>query len=817
MTGLLEREFSRTSFLKGGGALLVTCALPGLQATTAGAALPGSSAEGVWPLAVHPNLDNWIAVHEDETVTISIAKADIGTHSVTGLVQIAAEELDMPFERMRIHEGDTMFTPDLGVSSGSSGITGGGPPVRAAAATARYELVKLASARLGVPTSQLTVQDGVVSVVGNPTSRVTYGQLIGGRLFNVTMTQNTQPYPYVPAYGNALPYGTAPLKPVSQYKIVGTSVPNHFIREKVTGTYTGIHNLKIPGMVHARLVRPPATGARVVGVDRSSVRKVQGLIDVVVKKDFVAVVTKTEWAAIQAAHQLKITWSKWEGGASRGMPRTNEIYPFMRTAPYRDRVARNVGDVDQALSGAAKLVTATYRSPYTTHGPIGPPAAIADVRKDQAIVYSATQSIFGMRAVTAKLLGLPEQNVRYVFYGGSSAYGASLAEDCAYDAALLSQLVGRPVRVQYMRGDDLIWGGGRAARVTDLRAGLDAQGNVVAFDQEVWSAANGGRPYGDLYATHGVVHEPERITPSSTLPGILAISGILAGIQPPFDVEGYQIPGVPSTRFSFDTGTATSRAVHHYLGIGSARTEPLDGQPQAAPVGSQRIRTSSMASPSGMPSQFVYESFIDELAAAAGADPVAYRIKYLTDPRNAAMVKAAAERARWETRPSPGPQARSSSAVVRGRGIALGKFAEVFEVEVNRKTGKVTVLKVVAAVDAGLVINPDSIVQQIEGNAMFGISQALREERTSDGTKVTSGDWVTYPILRFIDVPKEVDVVFINPKTTEFPPRSAAENNGSAAPAIGNAIFDATGVRIRTIPFTPKRVLAALHAAGKAA
>jgi hypothetical protein len=352
--------------------------------------------------------------------------------------------------------------------------------------------------------------------------------------------------------------------------------------------------------------------------------------------------------------------------------------------------------------------------------------------------------------------------------------------------------------------------------VTDFRAGLDAQGNVVAFDQEVWSAANGGRPYGDLYATHGVVHEPERITPSKTLPGILAISGILAGIAPPFDVEGYQIPGVPATRYSFDTGTANHRAVHHYLGIGSARTEPLDGQPQAAPVGSQRIRTSSMASPSGMPSQFAYEAFMDELAAAAGVDPVEFRIRYLPDPRNVAMLRAVAQRAGWQPRPSPNPQAKSADVIARGRGVALGKFAEVFEVEVNRKTGKVSVLRVVAAVDAGLVINPDSVVQQVEGNAIFGTSQALHEQRTSNGTTLTSRDWVTYPILRFIDAPKKIDVVFVDPKTTVFPPRSAAENNGSAAPAISNAIFDATGVRIRTIPFTPKRVLAALREAGRA-
>jgi CO/xanthine dehydrogenase Mo-binding subunit len=790
---------------------VVACAAPAVSVGSAAA----RSAATPFPLAVHPNLDNWIAVHQDGTVTVSIAKADIGTHMQSGMLQIAAEELEMPYERMRIRTGDTMFTPDLGVSSGSAGITGGGPPVRAAAATARQALVGMAAARFGVPAGQLMVQDGVVSVIGNSSQRVSYAELIGGRLFNVTMTQNTPPYPYTPAYGNALPYGTAPLKDPATYKLVGTNVPAHFVREKVTGTHVGVTQVRIPGMVHARVVRPPMIGARLLGIDRSSVRHVEGLLDVIVKKDFIAVVAKQEWAAIQAAAQLKVSWSDWAGGAKRGLPNTKNLYEFMRAAPSIRSVPRNVGNLAAAFAGAAKIVSGTYRSAHNTHGPIGPPAAVADVRSDQAIVWSSSQSIFGMRAVVAKLLNLPESSVRFIFYSHASAYGSSNADDCAIDACMISQAIGRPVRVQYMRHDDLIWGGGRAARVTDVRAGLDASGNVVAWDGETWTAANGGRPYGDLYATHGVVHEPERIVPSKTLPGVLSVGEVLAGIAPAYDVEGGGSGNAPS-RYTYSAGTATHRWTLNHLGTGSPRADPLDGQPQAAPAGSVRIRTSSQAGVGGTPAMFVFESFMDELAAAAGVDPIDYRLRYLVQPRDVAVLKALAERAGWQPRTSPGPQASSNDVVVRGRGVAIGKIAQIFEVEVNRKTGKVTVKRVVSAIDVGRVINPDSVTQQIEGNTMFGISQALKEERRSDGKTITSRDWVTYPILRFVDIPTEFDVVLVNPKPPDLPPRSAGEVNGSAAPAIGNAIFDATGVRLRTMPFTPQRVLDALKEAGKA-
>jgi nicotinate dehydrogenase subunit B len=831
MTGLVpEKEFSRKSFLKAGGALVVGFSMAGpllAPGKAAAAAATRSAGGGAFPLATHPILDNWLVVHQDGTVTFSVEKSDIGTHMQTGLLQIAAEELDVSFERMRIQSGDTSRTPDLGTSSSSAGITGGGPPVRAAAATARQALVGMASAKLGVPVSQLTVQDGVVSVIGNASQSVTYAQLIGGQRFNITMDAQ-------PVVGSRGPiYGTAPTKDPTKYTVVGTSVAKRFVPEKVMGTHSYVTDVRIPGMVHARAVRPPTTGARLLSLDKSSISHIPGIVDVVVKKDYVAVVAEDEWAAIQAAQQLKVSWSKWSGGPQLGHPSVGNLYSAMRAAPHIDQAsdargtvtypARNVGNVDAALAGAAKVVSATYESPYYIHGPIGPAAAVADVRGDQAIVWSASQNIFGMRPIVATLLSLPEQNVRFISLAGPSAFGDSNTDDCAAEACLLSQAVGRPVRLQYMRWDDHVWDSGRSARVTDLRGGLDAQGKVVAIDLQTWSAANGGRPYGDAYATQGLFSDYEFPNPSSGpsrtagggIPGTSLLPPVLMGAAPEFDVEGMGSASVGNSNYTF----ANMRWVLHYLGKGSPRAEPLDGRPQAAPAGSLRFRTSSESGTGGVSTTFASESFIDELAAAAGADPIQFRLANLTNPRNIALVNALAQRAGWQSRPSPGPDATSSAVIARGRGMAVSAsatktWAEVFEVEVNRKTGKVSVPRVVAAIETGLIINPDAVTQQIEGNTLFGISEALKEQRMFDQTKITSRDWVTYPILRFNDAPQEIDVLLVD--RPDLPSGSASELNQLAGPAISNAIFDATGVRMRTLPFTPKRVLAALKQAGKA-
>ena len=755
------------------------------------------------------------------------------------MLQIAAEELDVPFDRMRLQAGDTSITPDLGTSSSRAlGSRGGGPPVRAAAATARQALVKLASKHLGVPASKLQTKDGVVSVVGDASRSVSYAQLVGGRRFNVTLSP--MPAQHVTYSSPPKVYGTARPKDPSAYKIVGTSVPALDVPAKVTGGTTYVTAVTVPGMVHARAVRPPTNGARLLSVDKSSISHLPGILDVIIKKDYVAVVAEDEWVAIEGAGELKAKWSNWLGGIERGQPAVGNLYSAMRTLPHIDHAndvrgtvtdpVTDVGNVEKALKGAAKVLAATYEAPYHIHGPIGPPAAVADVTADRATAWTASQNIFGMRGIIATLLGLPEKNVRLISYAGASAFGDSNTDDCVTEACLLSQSVGRPVRLQLMRWDDVVWDSGHSARVTDLRGGLNPTGRVVAWDAQTWTANNGGRPYGDADAVHGLVVDYEYPNPSRSSgstsktagggnPGTSLLPAVFMGKAPEYDVEGIASASDVTPGYTI----ANVRSVLHYLGKGSPRAEPLDGQPQAQPAGSLRIRTSSMSTTGGQSVAWAIESFMDELAAAAHADPIEFRANHL-DPVHTTFLDTLAKRAGWQTRPSPGPDAKSSSVVVRGRGMAGAfgtgpngipfDYGEVFEVEVNRKTGKVTIPRVVMVLTSGLIVNPDSVRQQMEGNTLFGISQALIEERLFTGTTMTSRDWVTYPILRFIDAPQEMDVYVL--QNIDQPSGSASELNDIQPAAIANAIFDATGVRIRTMPFTPKRVLAALEQAGKA-
>ncbi len=843
MTDSLQQSaFSRRVFVKGGGALVVgfSFAGAGVVGRAEGARAASSGSGGGFPLAQQPVLDNWLAVHPDGTVTFSIEKADVGTHMQTGLLQIAAEELDMPFERMRLQSGDTSITPDLGTSSSSAGITGGGPVVRAAAATARQTLVTMASAHLGVPASKLQTKDGVVSVVGDPSRSVSYAELIGGKRFNVTLRR--MPAAQVIYSSPAAVYGTARPKDPRDYTIVGRSVAPLDIPAKVTGGDTYVTAVTLPGMVHARAVRPPTNGARLISVDKGSISHLPGIVDVVVKNDYVAVVAEDEWVAVQAAAELKTKWSDWKGGLEQGQPAVGDQYSALRTLPHinhandvrgtvNDPVTK-VGDVDKALAGAAKTLTATYESPFHLHGPIGPPAVVADVTADQATAWTASQNIFGMRGIIATLLGLPERNVRLISVAGASAFGDSNTDDCVTEACLLSQEIRRPVRLQLMRWDDHVWDSGHSARTSDLRGGLDKSGKLVAWDAQSWTANNGGRPYGDPDAVNGLHTAYEYPNPSKSsgskstsagggVHGTSLLPAVFMGLASEYDVEGmasasdltpgYTIPNV--------------RSVLHYLGKGSPRAEPLDGQPQATPAGSIRIRTSSMASVGGQSVAWAIESFIDELAAAASTDPIAFRAKHL-DPVHGPFLETLAKHAGWQPRPSPGPGAKSSSVILSGRGMA-GSFgtdyqsksvpfdyAEVIDVEVNRKTGKVTIPRVAMVMTSGLIINPDLVRQQMEGNTMFGLSQALLEERVFTKTTITSRDWVSYPILRFVDSPPEIDVLVL--QNIDQPSGSASETNDIPPAALGNAIFDATGVRIRTLPFTPKRVLAALEQAGRA-
>jgi CO/xanthine dehydrogenase Mo-binding subunit len=770
MTGLLhEREFSRKQFLKGGGAMVIGFSL-------AGAGLVGgAAADSVGqPYPNMASIDSWLAIGPDGTVTLYAGKIELGTGSSTGLLQIAAEELDVAFTKMKLVAGITGETPDQYVSSASAAIMSGGPAVRQAAAEARAALLQMASAKLSVPIGSLTIADGVVSGGGKS---VSYADLIGGKRFNLTPMTVTASVGGV--FGPVLK-GSAAVKDPSTYKVVGTAVPRVDIPDKVTGKFTYTRDIRLPGMLHGRVVRPNPWGANLVKVEGLRA-PIPDLVKVVVKGDFVGVVAKTEWAAIQAAAELRVKWSDWAE-----MPAESEIYKTLRSAPVKQQVMlTNAGDVGSGFAGAAKIVSATYNSPYHVHGTIGPSCAVADVSNGRATIWTHSQGVYGLRESLAVLLGMPEASVTLIYVHGGGAFGQNGADDAAADAALLSQAMGTPVRVQWMRQDEHGWAGFAPSRTADLRGGLDAQGNIVAWQSTAWSQAAWNRP-----ASTGA---PEGY------PGNLLDAGLL-GMPPGFD-GGF---GATTTNslVPYDL-VKNKQSVFNYLGTTSSRSGPI------------RIRTGSMRTVAGFGAGFPLESFTDELAYAAGADPVQFRLRHLGDQRGIDVLKAAASLANWDTRPSPKPG--QSGTVVTGRGVAFSgtsgtRVAVIVDVEVNKKTGKVRVTRACVAQDCGLIVNPEGVHSQVEGNVIMSSSRTIYEQVKFTRSAITSLDWVTYPIMRFQDAPDEIKIQLINH------PEAASTGVGEAvgswlSPAIGNAFFDATGVRMRQLPFTPARVRATLEAA----
>jgi CO/xanthine dehydrogenase Mo-binding subunit len=620
---------------------------------------------------------------------------------------------------------------------------------------------------------RLTVAAGVISVTADPSRSVSYGELVGGRKFLVPLSDSAR------------------RKHPSEWTVLGASVPRVDLPAMVAGRLEFVHDLRVPGMLHGRVVRPPAVGATLVSVDENSVREMPGLVKVVVKKDFVGVVAEKPWQAIQAAAKLKTTWTP-----GVGLPAHRDFYDYLRNQkPVRDTFVTNSGDVDAKLAEAATVVSATYLHPYQMHGSLGTSCAVADVQGDRATIWSATQAAYPLRSTAAKLLGLPPQNVRVVFTRGSGCYGINGADTVSYDAALLSQAVGKPVRVQLARKDEMAWENYGFAFVVDQRVGVDTTGRIIAWDYEAWSPTLGGRPG---YETPGNV-----------------ITGLLAGFQPAAFTPRSPAPN-PTGRLNNG-----SNAVPSYV------AGCVDGQcGGTGTVKSERVLshnvksffwTGPLRSPQRLQNTFAHECFMDEVAARVKADPVEYRVRHLSDPRLIEVVRAAAKAAGWQPRPSPRPGARRSG-VASGRGIACvlyegdnGYCALVAEVDVNQGTGQVTVKRLVTAQDCGPISNPDGMKNQIEGGALQGMSRALGEEVTWDDQQVTSVDWRTYRSLPLgFDVPA-IESVLINRSDVEA--MGAGETTITiVAAAIGNAIFDATGARIRQVPFTPARVKVALDA-----
>jgi nicotinate dehydrogenase subunit B len=767
---------SRRNFLKSAGVLIVGFSVAGPVRKLA--AQDPTNPTG---LVDANQVDSWIAIAADESVTAYSGKCEFGQGFSTVQTQLVADELYVPLDRVTLIFCDTGITPDQGVTSGSQSHPAefGAGGLRQALDTARDALWTLASEQLDADMSQLTAKDGVVFLKSDPTQWVSYGQLLFGRRFNLTLNSKAVP------------------KDPKQYTVLGTSVPRIDLPAKATGQFQYVQHVRLPGMLHGKVVRPPTVGATVAGVDQSSVAGLPGKVQVVVKNDFVGVVADTEWHAIQAAGALNVTWSP---GAA--LPDQNTLYAWITQQPTADSLAVDSGDVDQTIGNAATKVTAQYLHPYQVHGSIGSSCAVADVRggsgaKASARIWSCTQGVYPQRDSVAVVLGIPNANVRVMFVEGAGCYGLNGADSVCYDAALMSQAVGAPVRVQYSRRDEMMGAESYGpAHVMNLRAGLDKNGQILAWDYEGWTLSKGNRP-------------------NATAPGNI-IAGALAGFPtPPVTAAAARPPA---------TFSNNNNASPPYI-TGVVAGNPPGGQGN---VSSQRVLvhtaaspffTGPLRSPDRLQNTFATESFMDELAAKAQADPVQYRLRHLTDPRLIAVVKAAAGAANWATRPSPN-SANAKTGVVTGRGISCvlyegnnGYCALVAEVQVDQSTGAITVTRLVPAQDSGPVSNPDGIRNQMEGGAMQGMSRALFEEvkwRSGSGV-ITSTDWVSYPVYQWgMPVPVITSVV-MNP--TDVPQRGAGECTITlVASAIGNALFDATGARLRQVPFTPDRVLAALAA-----
>ena len=725
----------RRTFIKATGGLMVSFAIAHAQTSSAAEASIGRKIS-------KSEVDGFIAIAKNGHVTLYVGKVDMGTGVRTALGQIAADELDIPMDRLTVICGDTKLTPDQGQTVGSQTIELAGPEVRLAAATARQTLLALASKQLRVPVELLSTENGEVrSTSGN--QKVRYAALIGDRNFSVPVDKNVR------------------TKNPADYRLVGKSVSRVDIRDKVSAAYSYVQDVRVPGMLHGRVIHPTAIGAHVEGVDESSVQHIPGIVKVVRISDFVGVVALTEWGAIRATQALKVTWT---GGG--GLPGNEGLYEAVRNSPRaKEEVAKKTGDVDGALKTAAQSLKATYQFPMQTHGSLGPSCAVADVRQDQATIWSATQGPYELREQLAQMLGLDQEKVRVVYHEGSGSYGRNGAEDAASDAAILSRAIGKPVRVQWMRHDEHGWDPKGPPCIIDLEGGLDADGNIVAWHSEFWmlNRIPGSVPM--LGASLAGLPQPD---------GFLEPGGVQGNAVPL-----YEIPNV--------------RVLLHRL------SQPI-------------IRSSPIRSPGKVQNMFANECFMDELAAAAGADPLEFRLRTLSDKRGRAVLNKAAEIAGWTPRPS---RRDRTAPVAEGRGLAYigygdgrrARVAAIADVTVDRNSGEIRVRRVVVVHDCGLIINPDGVKNQVEGSVIQTLSRTLKEELIFDRDRVTSTDWLSYPILTFPDIP-EVEVHLIDQPNE--PAVGAGEPTASIIPAmVGNAVFDAIGVRLRTAPFTPERVKAA--------
>ncbi len=695
--------------------------------------------------------ETFIKIAADGLVTAFNGHVDLGTGIRTALGQIVAEELDVSFARVVVVLGDTASVPDQGATIASETIQVTAVPLRKAAAQARHFLMARAAERLELPAEDLTIEDGLIR--GHNRS-VSYGELIGNETVCLELADDVK------------------VKAAESYTIVGQSLPRIDLPAKATGEIVFVHDVRVPGMLHGRVVRPPYAGVdagdfvgtSLLEVDESSVRDIPGLVAVVRIGDFVGVVAEREENAVRAAAQLKLKWK-----AVPTLPDLKDVEAALRANPSVPRTLIDKGDVETALSGAARPMPRTYSWPYQMHASIGPSCAVADCQDSLVRVWSGTQNPHMLRSDLALLLRRPEPEIEVIRMEAAGCYGRNCADDVSADAALLSRAVGRPVRVQLSREQEHTWEPKGTAQLMDIRGGLFADGSVAAYDFATRYPSNGA-PTLALLLTGTIAP----VAATSDMGDRTAI--------PPYDYDNL-------------------RVVAHDM----------------PPI----VRASWFRGVSALPNTFAHESYIDELATEAGVDPIEYRLRYLRDKRAIDLVNAVAERAGWKPRQAR-QKASAEEDIVRGRGFAYALYvhskfpgygaawsAWIADVAVNKATGEVSVTRVVAGQDSGLVINPEGVRHQIHGNVIQSTSRALMEEVSFDRHSVASREWGAYPIITFPSVPK-IDVLML-PRQDQ-PPLGVGESASvPSAAAIANAIFDATGVRFRELPFTPERILAGLR------
>jgi nicotinate dehydrogenase subunit B len=736
-------SLDRRNVLKGGGALIVSFSLHGALAQDQGT--PAAVSKPAGSLAQTPFLDSWIRIDADG-ITVFTGKVELGQGFKTAFQQIAAEELDVAFESLKVITADTRRTANEGYTSGSHSMQDSGTAIQHAAAQVRELLIVEAARRRDLPPEHFHTEDGVV--ISPDGERFSYVDLIPAEMLHVQAQPQSK------------------LKDPATFKVMGQSIPRVDIPAKVTGGAAYVQDMRLPGMVHARIVRPPSYGAQLIECDSSAIEKLPGVVKIVRDGNFLAVVATREFQAVKAMAALSAV-AKWKETA--GLPKQDDLAGVLVKLPSQDKTIFQASNPSVV---GVKTIEASYTRPYQAHGSIGPSCAVAQYVGDALTVWSHTQGVYPDRQGIAEMLQVPPANVRVIHVEGSGCYGHNGADDAAADAALIARaLPGVPVRVQWMREQEHIWEPFGPAMVTKLKASLDASGGIADWNFQVWSNTHSMRPGGAgsmLAAQH--MAQPFAVPAPKPLP---------------LPEGGGDRNAIPIYKFP------NAKVVHHFI--------------PAMP-----LRISAMRALGAYHNVFSIESFMDELAVAAGADPVEFRLKYLDDQRGRDVIEKAAQAFGWKK----GQKAPAD----RGYGFAFARYknlaaycAIASEVEVNRESGRPRLIRAVAAVDSGQVVSPDGLINQIEGAIVQSMSWTLYESVTFDDTRITSIDWQTYPILRFDAVPESIEVHIINRPGQPFL-GSGETGQGPAAASIANAIANATGKRLRDLPLTRKRIKGAMDA-----